>query len=96
MRPAEADERSQTRQPHARPKGAPPPSAESAGDVVLRALLPGGDEYLLCRPDFDHFAEIEERHLVGAACGLLQIVRDERDGHVLLQVVDQNPRSSGC
>ncbi len=38
---------------------------------------------------FHHFAEIEERDLIGAARGLLHVVGDDRDGEIVLQFVDQ-------
>ena len=36
-----------------------------------------------------HLAQVEERHLVGAARGLLHVVGHDGDGEVVLQLVDQ-------
>ena len=54
---------------------------------VRRSLRRG--EHLRRRRHLDHLAEVEERHLVGAARRLLHVVGDDGDGEVVLQFVDQ-------
>ena len=65
-------------------------SAELARDVILGALPPGRFEHLRRRARLDHFAEIEKRHLIGAAPRLFHIVRDDQDREVQLQLADQS------
>src|SRR6185312_539636 len=64
-------------------------SAETAGDVVLRALFARRGENLLGLVELDQFAEIHEGGLLGDAGGLLHVVSDDDDGVVGLQFVDQ-------
>ena len=54
---------------------------------VRRSLRRG--EHLRGRRHLDHLAQVEERHLVGAARRLLHVVGDDDDGEVALQLVDQ-------
>src|SRR5882724_10270341 len=64
-------------------------SAESAGDVVLRASIARRGEELAGVVELDQFAEIHEGGLVGDAGGLLHVVGDDRDRVVLGQFLDQ-------
>src|SRR5918999_6009106 len=64
-------------------------SSESPRDVGLGTLLPGTGEQLLCRTGFDETPEIEKGGVVGEAPGLLQIVRHDDDGELLLELVQQ-------
>ena len=54
---------------------------------VRRSL--GRGEHLRRGRHLHHLAQIEERHLVGAARGLLHVVGHDGDGEVVLQFVDQ-------
>src|SRR4051794_41626844 len=66
-----------------------PPSAEAAGDVVLRALLAGRHEDAACRAELDDLAEIHESGLLRDTRRLLHVVGDDDDGELALQLVDQ-------
>src|SRR5689334_8463597 len=62
---------------------------EPTGDVVFRSLVAGGREHLLGDPELDELAEQEEAGPLGDPRGLLHVVGDDRDGQLLLEVVDQ-------
>src|ERR1700712_4234696 len=64
-------------------------SAEPAGDVFLGALLLRRSKYLYRRRAFHHFAQVEKCHLVGTTRRLLHVVSNDRDGEIMLQLVDQ-------
>ncbi|QYU71182.1 adenosylhomocysteinase [Leptolyngbya sp. 15MV] len=51
------------------------PSSEPSRDVLLRPLLPRGGEHLRGGRHLHQLAQVEERHLVGAAGGLLHVVQ---------------------
>src|SRR5579883_3299855 len=63
--------------------------AEAAGDIGLGALLARGGEDAFRGADLHQLAEIEKRHLIGDARGLLHVVRHQSDGEILLQRVHQ-------
>ena len=64
-------------------------SAEAAGHVVLRAWIARRREHAAGGVELDQLAEIHEGREVGDARRLLHVVGDDRDGVVLLQLVDQ-------
>src|SRR5882757_3037384 len=64
-------------------------SAEAAGDVVLGATIGWGREHLHGLSDLDQVAKIEEGRDIGATGRLLHVVRDDDDGEVTLQFIDQ-------
>src|ERR1700730_10600497 len=64
-------------------------SAEPAGDVVLGAAIARRGEYLVGLVEFDQLAEIHEGGLVGDPRGQLHIMRDDGDGVVLGEFLDQ-------
>src|ERR1700719_2185064 len=64
-------------------------SAEPAGDVVLGASIARRCEYLVGLVELDQVAKIHEGGLVGDPRGLLHVMRDDGDGVVLRQFLDQ-------
>src|SRR6476661_6317677 len=69
--------------------GLPWGSSESPGDVRLGALLARAGEQALGVFHLDELAEVEEGRPVRDARGLLQVVRDDDDGQLALQLVDE-------
>src|SRR6202790_4772106 len=64
-------------------------SAEPAGDVVLGASIARRCEYLVGLVELDQVTKIHEGGLVGDPRGLLHVMRDDGDGVVLRQFLDQ-------
>ena len=64
-------------------------SAKPAHNVILSLPFAWGGEYLHRRSGLDQFAQMEERHLIGATGSLLHVMGDQDDRHVMLQVADQ-------
>src|SRR3979411_605581 len=64
-------------------------STEPAGQVVLGATIAWPGEYPVGLAEFNQFAQIHEGGLVGDASGLLHVVRNDGDGVVLRQLLDQ-------
>src|SRR3954469_21884563 len=64
-------------------------SAEPAGDVILRAPVARRGKNPVGVVELDQFAEIHEGGLVRDPCRLLHIVRDDGDGVILRQFLDQ-------
>ena len=58
-------------------------STEPAGDVFLGLPLGGVGKNLRGGVELDQLAEIEEAGVIGAAAGLLHVVRDDDDRVVL-------------
>src|SRR6476659_943317 len=63
--------------------------AEASGDEVLRALVAWAREQLLGIAKLDEVASQEEARVLGDTSRLLQVVRDDGDGVVLLELLDQ-------
>src|SRR5206468_694640 len=57
--------------------------AEATADVLPRPVLAGLAEELLGAAVLDEVAEVHEPDVVGDAVGLLEVVRDDHDRHVL-------------
>src|SRR3954451_10560262 len=64
-------------------------SAELPGHVLLRAIVLGIGEDLLCGRVLDELAREHERRRVGHTRGLLHVVRDDDDGVAILELLDQ-------
>src|SRR6202790_4693375 len=64
-------------------------SAEPAGDVVLGASIARRCEYLVGLVELDQVTKIHEGGLVGGPRGLLHVMRNDGDGVVLRQFLDQ-------
>src|SRR3954452_6723356 len=64
-------------------------SAEGTAHVVLRPLLARRAEDRAGARVLDHLAEVHERDVVRDPVGLLEVVRDDHDRHVLAQLDDQ-------
>src|SRR5712672_3421410 len=63
--------------------------AEPAGDVILGAAIGRRGKNLVGFVELDQLAEVHEGRLVGNTRGLLHIMRDDGDGVVLRQLLDQ-------
>src|ERR1039458_8388167 len=63
--------------------------AESSGDVILGLFLAGIDENLVGDIEFDQFAHVHVSGVVRHARCLLHVVRDDGDGVVGLEFVQQ-------
>src|SRR5262245_27470513 len=63
--------------------------AETAGDVILGAVIGRTGEDTGGFPELDQLAEIHESREVGDACGLLHIVGHDRNCVIVLEFVDQ-------
>src|SRR6266540_6156249 len=64
-------------------------STEPAGDVCLGALVLRTGEDLLCLPELDELAEVEEPRVIRHAGRLLHVMRNDHDRVGLFQLDDQ-------
>src|SRR5439155_9991615 len=71
------------------PGGRALPLSKPPGDVVLRSFLSWVGKNLRRRSEFNEPAEIQEGGEIRATSGLLHVVRDDEDGVVGGQLVDQ-------
>src|SRR5438309_557897 len=65
------------------------PLTERATDIVLRPPLAGVGKERRCAAVLDQLAQIHERHVVGDPVGLLQVVGDDHDRHLLAELDDE-------
>src|ERR1700676_5307139 len=63
--------------------------AEASGNIILRSFLAWVREDFRSRSKFNQSAEIKEGGMIGDAPGLLHVMRDNDDGVLAFELVNQ-------